>query len=137
MFVPVIYAILTWYAAMRWRRRWPAFACVGVSTFLLVLTINLLRAFGEGVRREYGHALVLLVPYTVVVAGIGLYIACLPRRLTSTQCRGCGYDLAGLDPVGLNCPECSAPWRGRGSGFEERVELTPRLTGEPRKRTVL
>lgn len=121
LILPVIYACVVWYVAMRWRRRWPSFMAVGASVMLL-------GAVGIGLRSV--HAAVefgaqpslsitgplrnpvveaLLWPYTGMVMAVGVYIACLPRSAPSeAHCRGCHYDLSGMNPEGLVCPECGA-----------------------------
>lgn len=52
-------------------------------------------------------AAALLVPLAVV----GSYRLTRPRR-PGSACRCCGYDLTGLEPVGL-CPECAEPYTER------------------------
>jgi len=51
---------------------------------------------------------------------MGVFLASLPRATPRGMvCARCHYDLGGLDPAGLSCPECGQAWRGKGSGQEE------------------
>lgn len=136
MIFPVIYAALTWYFAMRWRREWPSFLAVALSALFLFLAIQMIEAWRERIPPEARGGMVLVYPYSVLVIGIGLYICVMPRRVSETQCRRCRYELSGLDPVDLKCPECGTLWKGRGSGLEEKHDLIPRPTGPIKKRGI-
>lgn len=123
-----IYAILIWLFAAQWRRQWKGFAVVGVGTLvLLVIELSLLRLAG-GERRGIvfipglapGQVLFLLLVFTGLVAGVGLFIACSrPAPPSDMHCPRCFYDLHGLDPVNLHCPECGRLWTGKGSHSPE------------------
>lgn len=138
MIFPVIYAVLTWYCAGIWRRRWPAFVAVGLSAFVLFALARLLSAWSDQIPWSYRMGMVLFWPYAALVVGIGLYIALLPRRPGPGDCQRCHYSLEGLDPIDLSCPECGEPFRGPGSSHEKPVELipVPRLTPEQRREAV-
>jgi hypothetical protein len=104
------YAVLVWYAAARWRRRWESFAWVaaGVAGLVLVALFHLQLS-----RWTHGGIYLpvlqwLLYPYTGLVAAIGLYLSCLPRTVAEAHCAACGYDLAGLPAETGLCPECGA-----------------------------
>lgn len=105
------YAVLVWYAALRWRRRWESFAWVlaGILGLVLValLHIQLSRWTRGGIYLPVLQC--LLYPYAALVGGIGLYLACLPRRVVAAQCLRCQYDLAGLAGEAEQCPECGLP----------------------------
>lgn len=137
MILPVVYAVLTWYAAVRWRRRWPSFLLVGLSISFLFLLGRLGHAWQGHFPLAFRTSFVLFWPYAFLVAGIGLYICFLPRRHHEYQCRGCGYDLSGLDHQSLVCPECGDEWRGKGSGHEPSEVLTPIPKGPPKRRTAI
>ena len=108
MFAFAVYALLVWYNAARWRRHWASFAAVavGVAGLLLVAYFHLcLNDWTHG--RIYLRVLqIMLYPYTVLVAAVGLYIACLPRRVPDHACVKCRYDLRGLAGETDVCPEC-------------------------------
>lgn len=119
MVFPIVYAVMTWYLAMRWRRRWLSFAAVACSVGLLCALGMALRA-GElewiGVEGSVAGTLRLHVieaflwPYTALVLSLGIFICCIRRTAPSeAHCPRCHYDLAALDPEGLVCPECGAP----------------------------
>jgi hypothetical protein len=137
MIFPVIYAVLTWYAAVRWRRRWLSFVLVGLSITFLCLLGRLAHAWEGHFSPAFRTNFVLFWPYTLLVGVIGAYICILPRRYHDLQCRGCGYDLAGLELQELSCPECGDEWRGKGSGKEVKEELTPIPMGPPLHRRAL
>lgn len=138
MLVFPIYAVLVWAAAMHWRRRWPSFALVTAGVLVLVLGQRLVFRFGEHLAPQYRHLFILLVPYTILMGSMGYFICLLPRRVHETECRGCGYDLAGLNPLGLSCPECGAEWRGRGSAHAPKPpELIPIPKGPPKRRRTI
>ena len=109
MFAFVLYAVLVWYAAARWRRQWGSYLAIAAGLAGLVLVAYLhyrLSVWTHG--RIYLPILrVLLYPYTLLVVAVGLFIAALPRRpLAWDHCPGCLYDLRGLDAPVEVCPEC-------------------------------
>jgi hypothetical protein len=138
------YAVFVWYLAVRYRRQWRGFASVALGVVVLLAISR--PAIGEhalssvlpgGLRIGYRHLLILLIPEAALVGLIGFFIASLPRNESSTACRGCGYDLGGLNPLGLMCPECGREWRGVGSGREDPpIVLTPIPRAPVRRRRV-
>lgn len=57
---------------------------------------------------------------------MGLIVASLPRPHPKGMfCTGCKYDLTGLHPVDLDCPECGMRWKGKGSGRD--IDDVPRI----------
>lgn len=145
MILLAVYAVFVWYLAIRYRRRWPGYTSVVLGVVVLLAFSgqalgehSLATALPEGLRRGYRTMLILIVPEAGLIALIGFFAASLPRRLTLTSCRGCGYELAGLNPRGLTCPECGRQWRGPGSGLEPPpIVLTPIRTGPIRRRVNL
>lgn len=117
MILPVVYAVLVWYAAMRFRRQWTGLASVAAAIVLLLL-LNLMLGGerGQWSGRGANMLIILLWPYTALVGGGALFIFCLPRRPPGDyHCQKCFYDFKGLDPAFLVCPECGSPWAGRGA----------------------
>lgn len=115
-----LYAVVIWLLAAKWRRTWKGFAAVLIGTaILLVIEYTLYRIGSLPLTMvQPKQALGLLVPFTVLVFGMGLFIACQrPPAPSPIHCAMCHYDLTGLNPVGLKCPECGATWRGVGSGY--------------------
>jgi hypothetical protein len=107
--------------------------------------------------------LVLLIPYTALVALVAVFLVSLPRAKSKDGCRKCGYNLSGLNPLGLVCPECGAeqsgyrctgcnhdlrgldprsllcpkchqPWKGPGSGRENEPEVLVPIPKRPVKK---
>ncbi len=108
MFLFILFAVVVWYAAGRWRRTWRSFLVVALAQVCLFLVsyghyqLNLLT---DGAI--YLPVLqVLLVPYSLAVLAVSFFIACLPPRPDDVLCRHCGYSLHGLHPKGVICPEC-------------------------------
>lgn len=106
----VVYAVLVWWAALAWRRRWLGFASVGLGVLGVWFLARFYLFVGGllGVTRTDSF-MILVVPFGVIVGVLGLYIACLPVRREGA-CRRCGYSLIGLEPDAemLVCPECGA-----------------------------
>lgn len=112
MILFVVYAVLVWYGALRFRRRWEGYGsvvagivgCVAVALFHIQLN-----QWTQG-RIFLPVLQSLLYPYAAMVAMVGFFIASLPRSAAERgvrPCRHCGYDLDGLeDEHGLTCPEC-------------------------------
>lgn len=108
MFVFVAYAGIVWYLATRYRRTWRAFAAVagGVAGLVFLAWLHLkLNQWTHG-RIYILQLQVLLYPYTVTVAAVGFFVACLSRPYNPSLCLGCGYDRTGLHAANLVCPEC-------------------------------
>jgi hypothetical protein len=126
LILPVVYLVLAWYLALRFRRSWRGVAAVVVAVAFLVAVNQLLggEAGSFGGKRA-SLLLVLLWPYTFLVGAGGAFILALPRTARGEyHCTRCHYDLAGLDPAGLVCPECGTPWRGKGwNPLEPEPEL--------------
>lgn len=112
MFLFVVYAVLVWYLACRWRREWRGLGVValGLAGVGLVAIVHYkLHVWTEG--RVYLPVMqMLLYPYGLLVAGFGLFIWALPRTFSSRGrelCRSCGYDVTGLaEEARYACPEC-------------------------------
>lgn len=108
MFAFVVYAMGIWYAAARWRRRWPAFAWVagGFVGLCFVSWLHYRLSVWTHGRINLPILRSMLYPYTALVVVMGLYIACLPRgKNLKGCCYACHYDLKGLK-LPVRCPEC-------------------------------
>lgn len=145
MILLAVYAVAVLYLALRFRRSWIGYVSVfGGAAVLLAIARGALgehrlaALLPEGVLTGYRHMTLLLIPEAALILVVGLFTASLPRFPTRTQCQGCGYDLKGLDPVDLVCPECGAEFKGPGSGREEPpITLTPIPRGPVRRRVNL
>lgn len=103
----VIYIVLVWYLAYRYRRRWVGFGAVAGGFGGLVLLGYLHWRMSEWTHgRIYLPVLqVLLYPYTLLVGAGGVFMVSMPKMLPF-RCASCGYDLEGLEGAMTNCPEC-------------------------------
>lgn len=121
MILPVVYAMLVWYSAMRFRRQWQGLASVTAGVLLLVALNHLMGGErGEWSGRGANLLLILLWPYTLLVGSAGYFILCLPRRPSGDYyCSHCYYDFTGLEPANLVCPECGRDWKGPGWNPDE------------------
>lgn len=115
----VVYASAVWILAFRGRRRLDGLLAVVLGMLGLVLLARLHIALD----RWSDHTIflpvlqALLFPYMGLVGAMGLYLWATPRQPSpALPCRHCSYDLAGLDQMGLVCPECGTahevPTRG-------------------------
>ncbi|MEM7622523.1 MAG: hypothetical protein AAF235_04905 [Planctomycetota bacterium] len=120
------YALLVWYFAARYRRTIVAHAANAVGLIGLLGVNTLHTKLNDWTQGDIYLPVLqsLMYPYTAFVAGVGLYIACLPRR-SAIGCSFCGYDLHGLAKPGapVICPECGKQSGGarpthRPSGVE-------------------
>jgi hypothetical protein len=117
MFAFVVYAVLAWYLAFKWRREWRGFGVVLLSLAGVALVAYFhicLNRWTNG--RIYLPVLqVLLYPYGVLVGMVGVFLAVLPLR-HKFSCRACGFELSGLESDNPRCPEC---------GLEEAARPCP------------
>lgn len=106
------YAMAVWFAAAVWRRQWRSFAAVALGVAGLIGIIKFHAHMGEVTQgRIYTPVLNhLLVGYTVLVGGMGLFLAVVPRRREAGHCTRCGYDLSGASSGQRVCPECATPF---------------------------
>lgn len=109
-----VYAVVVWFFALRYRRRWPAFVMVPVAA-LAVFWLN--AALTRVGLAAGGFNLLLLGEAAIVLIG-GLFIAFLPRPPAHPHCHYCHYDLRGHDDFNTAtfvCPECGHPADGYAS----------------------
>ncbi len=115
MMIFVVYAAIVWYAACRWRRRWPSFAAVTLGLFGMYAILQTYSLISEwtGIRIVGSMVRALLYPFTALLGLVGYYVACLPRSPgegSLVPCTACGYDLVGMEEIErLICPECGSP----------------------------
>jgi len=112
----LFYAAFVWYLCFRYRRRWAGFACVGVGVLIVWLVAQFFHLMHHWIRaanpdrydpHDDGRLFdFLLIVEAVMVAVVGLYLACLPRHIAVRPCRRCKYELAGLENENPTCPEC-------------------------------
>lgn len=103
----VVYAVLVWWAAYHWRRRWRGYGASVAGVMGLVFLAFLHWKLSEWTHgRIYLPVLqVLLYPYTLLVGAGGVFMASMPKMLPF-RCASCGYDLEGLEGEIAACPEC-------------------------------
>ncbi len=110
MFAFVLYAILVWYLAIRWRRRLIGLVSLaaGLAGIAFIGYFHLLLSRWTDGAIYLPLLQIMLYPYGLLVGGAGLFMVCLPRRRPTAYCKACSYDLAGLDPEIDRCPECGS-----------------------------
>ena len=121
MILFAVYAVVVWWMAMRHRRTLAGFAIAALCALPVLLAARyapVLGVIGSGsaAPRTPGRGMeglqILLFAEAVVVAGVALFIACLPRPPSGRHCGYCWYDLSGLDTDTDVCPECGTPRAG-------------------------
>ncbi|MFN0010910.1 MAG: hypothetical protein ACKVS8_04615 [Phycisphaerales bacterium] len=140
MILFAIYAVVVWWMAMRHRRTPMGFAIAALCALPMLLAaryVPALATFGVStgtVPTTPGRGLegmqILLWAEAAVVAGVSLFIVCLPRPPRGRHCHYCWYDLSGLDTDTDLCPECGTPRRGYG-----QQRTTPVNTKGPSAKT--
>lgn len=108
MFIFPLYAALVWYCCARWRREFLGFAAyvAGVACIVLLVYVDvrLMRlVFNTGASPTF---LLLLWAEAGIIALIGGFVVLSPKERVARPCRGCGYELEGLDDPNPRCPEC-------------------------------
>lgn len=110
MFAFVVYALVVWFLVAKFRRTWLGYS-LSAAGFVGVVLIGMLHIKirdWSGGAFYLGAMQMLLYPYGLLVLGVALFIASIPRRYADGACQRCGYDLGGLESLGLTCPECGA-----------------------------
>ncbi len=106
MFIFGLYTVLIWWIAFRYRRRWLGAGAVVVGVAGMYIVSELLAVmFPTADGRGSPLIAMLLLPYEGMLFVGGMYIVALPRPKRLMTCRGCSYDMRGLD-AGSRCPEC-------------------------------
>lgn len=104
MILFAVYAVVVWFLAMRWRRTFLGFVVPIAAVLLAVAVTGLLRIWL--IEVAYVQLSLLMWAEAIIVGGIGLFIACLPRRPQGQYCPWCWYDTRGLGSDIKICPEC-------------------------------
>jgi hypothetical protein len=102
------YAVIIWALTWRTRRSWLGFVTVAAGV-LGVFILGLLHRFTEmvfPVSVSGPFFSLMLATEAAFVLVVGLFIATLPRHRVDRPCRGCRYELQGLDDANPTCPEC-------------------------------
>jgi hypothetical protein len=104
-----LYAVFIWYFCFRWRRSWVGWGAL----FLGVLGVGVLawvhRMLTIAFSGDFENPMLfqlLLAAEAGLVLFVGGFIVLLPMEVADTPCRGCSYDLAGLEEDNPTCPEC-------------------------------
>lgn len=118
------YALIVWWPAVVYRRRWGGWLAVILGTLVLVALIKLHALIGQ---RTNGQIFVpvfqsILVPYAFLIAGVGAYINILPKTHARGHCGRCGYNLDGLDADLHVCPECGRSFTTSHRPLRRRAE---------------
>lgn len=108
MLLLAAYAALSWYAILRKRRTWAGLALlilslagVAVLAYLDLMLHRLLVGGPPGIGFQ-----LILASEAAIILGVGTMLLLMPRDRAAVPCRGCGYELRGLDDANPRCPEC-------------------------------
>ncbi|GJM19929.1 MAG: hypothetical protein DHS20C14_21420 [Phycisphaeraceae bacterium] len=128
------YALIVWWQACRWRRTLRGFVtvAVGVAGLMLVNWAHIqlgewsrsIDPEGQGFYISVLQA--IMYPYTALVGGLGVFIACMPVPERPGNCARCGYELGGLSRPVRTCPECGAHAEPDADGPSYRPSGQPR-----------
>ena len=100
------YAVIAWVLTCKHRRTLVGYGIVAASVAVLVAVGAAHRQIGVLNPGMYIEGMqVLLYPYTVLVAAVGVFLVVLPHR-PPEHCVSCGYSLDGLARPVQTCPEC-------------------------------
>lgn len=108
MLLLAAYAALCWFAIFRKRRTWAGAALLILSlagVAVLAYLDLMLHRFLVGGRPSIAFQLIL-ASEAAIILGVGTMLLLLPRDRAAVPCRGCGYELRGLDDANPRCPEC-------------------------------
>lgn len=111
------YAVIVWWLAGKHRRTLLGFVWVGLGAAFMAMVILGHYTLGLVTQgRIYMEVLQpILYGYGLVVTGMGVYIACLPRRVEhGPRCYACEYDLRAIRAT--ICPECGTAIPAREDG---------------------
>jgi hypothetical protein len=110
MFLFALYAFATWWAAWKFRRQWRGAGLLTLALLGIVvigwlhyeLLLELKAMFYLNILR------VLLIPYGLLLAAVGLFLFVQRRTWGQGHCAACGYSLAGIVTARpeITCPEC-------------------------------
>jgi hypothetical protein len=111
MLLFVLYAVLVWYGAVKWRHNWRGFAWVGGGILGVLMVIKFHTMLNGWTRQEIYLPVLqtLLWSYLLLVGSVGLFVACIPHARGPWCCEKCGYDLTGVPGFADVCPECGVP----------------------------
>ncbi|GEM_PF-1897475 len=121
------YALLIWFGSAKHRRSLIGLGVVASGVGGLVVI-----SYAHWLMGEYYPELmiqglqILMYPYIAVVGAVGLFIASMPRPAPVGACRGCHYDLQGIDTSITKCPEC-------GHKIDTEALVWHRPSGTPRE----
>ncbi len=120
------YAMIIWFFAVVYRRRWPAFVAIAAGLPPVVIVATACVKFLLGPDPEGRSVLIYTLAAALMglILAVGFFIALLPRRAPDVPCRACGYDLEGN--VSGVCPEC-----GWVVNTSKRRQRRPRLPAAP------
>jgi hypothetical protein len=111
VFLFLAFAAIVWAGIYIHRRTWWALVwwlCAVATLITVAMFHSWLNVFFRGtiympVMRT------VLYPYAVLVVGLGLILALMPKRYPGRPCPKCKYDVTGLAEEGrFSCPECNS-----------------------------
>lgn len=137
VFIFPLYAVLVWYACFRWRRHFLGVASLlaGLGGLLVLAWLDVRIARWLTNQFPMPGFLLLLAGEGMIVLLIGTYLVAMPRERVRVPCRGCGYELDGLETANPRCPECglghAAARPVRGACRRCGQDAAPSASGAP------
>jgi predicted Zn-ribbon and HTH transcriptional regulator len=132
MLLLAAYAAVSWFAIYRLRRRWAGVGMLGLSlagvaliSYLDIMIHRLIVGGDPGLIFQF-----ILASEAAIILLVGAMLLLVPRGRAVLPCRGCGYELQGLDDANPRCPECGIEHAARRPRAGRCVQCNATLRAE-------